>query len=133
MNLSYNTHFASKRPDGRLASSLAAHMEQMRRTKPLLALPEEISPEEFPVWKNKVCEKIRELLLLPEFSDPIAKVSYLDGVKVYFQDGGWIIARFSGTEPLLRIFCEQSTREQAEEKCLRFASFLSLDATKEQR
>lgn len=69
MNLSYNTHFASKRLDGRLTSSLAAHMEQMRRTKPLLALPEEISPEEFPVWKNKVCEKIRELLLLPEFSE----------------------------------------------------------------
>ena len=82
-------------------------------------------------------EELKKLLfsdkLLPEFSDPIAKVSYLDGVKVYFQDGGWIIARFSGTEPLLRIFCEQSTREQAEEKCLRFASFLSLDATKEQR
>ena len=74
MNLSYNTHFASKRPDGRLTSSLAAHMEQMRRTKPLLALPEEISPEEFPVWKNKVCEKIRELLLLPEFSEQPAPV-----------------------------------------------------------
>lgn len=82
-------------------------------------------------------EELKKLLfedkLLPEFPDPIARVSYLDGVKVYFQDGGWIIARFSGTEPLLRIFCEQSTRGQAEEKCLRFASFLSLDATKEQR
>lgn len=65
MNLSYNTHFKSQRPDGCLTSSLAAHMEQMRRTKPLLALPNEISPEEFPVWKKNVCEKIRELLLMP--------------------------------------------------------------------
>ena len=69
MNLSYNTHFKSQRPDGRLTSSLAAHMEQMRRTKPLLALPNEISPEEFPVWKKNVCEKIRELLLMPEFTE----------------------------------------------------------------
>ena len=69
MNLSYNTHFKSKRPDGRLTSSLAAHMEQMRRTKPFLALPDEISPEEFPVWKKNVCEKIRELLLMPEFTE----------------------------------------------------------------
>ena len=69
MNLSYNTHFKSQRPDGRLTSSLAAHMEQMRRTKPLLALPNKISPEEFPVWKKNVCEKIRELLLMPEFTE----------------------------------------------------------------
>ena len=33
-------------------------------------------------------------------------VSYMDGCKVYFKNGGWVIARFSGTEPLLRIFCE---------------------------
>ena len=30
--------------------------------------------------------------------------SYMDGCKVYFKNGGWVIARFSGTEPLLRIF-----------------------------
>ena len=40
-------------------------------------------------------------------------VSYLDGCKVYFKNGGWIIARFSGTEPLLRIFCEMPARVEA--------------------
>ena len=65
--------------------------------------------------------------LLPEFDLPIEKVSYLDGCKVYFRNGGWIIARFSGTEPLLRIFCELDSREAAEENCERFERFLNLD------
>lgn len=130
--------------DGIYAASLLVEMVAVTGKK-LSELMKEITDRYGTCWMEeksyrfsaKRKEELKKLLfadkLLPEFSDPIAKVSYLDGVKVYFQDGGWIIARFSGTEPLLRIFCEQSTREQAEEKCLRFASFLSLNATKEQR
>ena len=51
-------------------------------------------------------------------------VSYMDGCKVYFTDGSWVIARFSGTEPLLRIFCEMPTKEEAEAMCDRFWGFL---------
>ncbi len=51
--------------------------------------------------------------LLPEFPIAVEKVSYADGCKVYFQNGGWIICRFSGTEPLLRIFCEMESEQEA--------------------
>lgn len=75
-------------------------------------------------------EELKTLLfeekLLPKFDLPIEKVSYLDGCKVYFQKGGWIIARFSGTEPLLRIFCEMDSQEGAAENCERFEVFLNL-------
>lgn len=64
--------------------------------------------------------------LLPDFGLPIEKVSYLDGCKVYFQNGGWIIARFSGTEPLLRIFCEMSEEKAAREMCEKFEKLLEL-------
>lgn len=63
---------------------------------------------------------------LPDFEKEIACVSYLDGVKVIFRDGSWIIARFSGTEPLLRIFCENKDREQAAQLCDLFANELGL-------
>ncbi len=43
---------------------------------------------------------------LPVFRKPIARVSYEDGCKVYFEDQSYVICRFSGTEPLLRIFAE---------------------------
>ena len=37
---------------------------------------------------------------LPLFPFDIDRVSYMDGCKVYFKNGGWVICRFSGTEPL---------------------------------
>jgi len=45
---------------------------------------------------------------------------------VYFQNGGWIIARFSGTEPLIRIFCEMEDGAQAENICDIMKAFLGL-------
>ena len=51
--------------------------------------------------------------LLPEFPCEVEKVSYADGCKVYFKNGGWIIGRFSGTEPLIRIFCEMDDLREA--------------------
>ena len=30
----------------------------------------------------------------------------LDGYKFVLEDGGWLLVRFSGTEPLIRVYCE---------------------------
>lgn len=55
---------------------------------------------------------------LPEFDGyEIRKVSYMDGCKVYFENGGWVVIRFSGTEPLLRVFCEMPTKWEANAIC----------------
>ena len=32
----------------------------------------------------------------------------LDGFKFHLSDGGWLLVRFSGTEPLIRVYCETS-------------------------
>ncbi len=66
MRLSYETHFRSDRPDGRLMSTMAAHMEYLRHLQPRLALPADMTPEGFPAWRAQVREKVRELLCLPE-------------------------------------------------------------------
>ena len=55
---------------------------------------------------------------LPEFDGyEIRKVSYMDGCKVYFENGGWVVIRSSGTEPLLRVFCEMPTKWEANAIC----------------
>lgn len=69
------------------------------------------------VQKAKVYKILMQDKKLPDFGVPIQKVSYLDGCKVYFKNGGWIIARFSGTEPLLRIFCEMNDEKEAARLC----------------
>ncbi len=76
--------------------------------------------------KEEIYKVLMQDKLLPLFAQPIAQVSYLDGCKVYFANGGWIIARFSGTEPLLRIFCEMSTKAEAEETSKVLEAFIGL-------
>ena len=49
---------------------------------------------------------------LPELGRKVKKISFLDGCKVYL-DGGWVIVRFSGTEPRVRIFAEAETEQAA--------------------
>lgn len=82
---------------------------------------------QFTVEKKKHMQKIlMEDKLLPELPEEIDHISYLDGSKVYFRNGGWVIARFSGTEPLLRIFCEMPEASQAAEICGIYEKFLEL-------
>lgn len=76
--------------------------------------------------KAEIYTLLLEDKLLPEFSEPVERVSYQDGCKVYFKNGGWIIARFSGTEPLLRIFCEMPTMRQANAVADLMQDFLGL-------
>ena len=62
--------------------------------------------------------ELQELLFvkqeLPDFGCEIARVNREDGCKVYFADGSWVICRFSGTEPLLRMAAEGESRAQAQ-------------------
>ncbi len=76
--------------------------------------------------KEELMRILFEEKKIPEFDLSIERISYLDGCKVYFADGTWIIARFSGTEPLIRIFCEMEDEEKAEHYCNVFKEFLGL-------
>lgn len=77
--------------------------------------------------KEELIRRLFEEKELPQFGLDIDKVSYADGCKVYFKNGGWIIARFSGTEPLIRIFCEMPTKEQANSISLLWRKQLGLE------
>src|SRR2546425_11938477 len=38
-----------------------------------------------------------------------------DGFKYYLEDGSWVLVRFSGTEPLIRVYSEASSKERVEQ------------------
>lgn len=61
---------------------------------------------------------------LPVFDEEVDWVNYIDGCKVYFKNGDFVICRFSGTEPLLRIFAESESAEKAREYVDRFRKFV---------
>ena len=42
---------------------------------------------------------------------PVARREDMDGIKLYLGDAGWVMVRASGTENLLRVYCETSKPE----------------------
>ena len=46
---------------------------------------------------------------------PIVGVDTIDGIRYRMEGGQWSVIRFSGTEPLLRIYTEAPTPEQVRE------------------
>ena len=77
--------------------------------------------------KARISKTLMEDKLLPDFGAEVEKVSYTDGCKVYFRNGGWAVSRFSGTEPLLRVFCEMDSAQRAAEAAACMERFLGLE------
>ena len=63
--------------------------------------------------------RLDQILLQDQYTPtlpwPLAKKSYVDGVKFYFTNDNWFSIRFSGTEPILRLAYETSSLKEAEE------------------
>lgn len=76
--------------------------------------------------KEEIKRSLSEGGKLPGFPVEVDKISYHDGCKFYFKNGGWVVARFSGTEPLLRIFCEMESEAAASEICDILKEYLKL-------
>ena len=132
--LTVRGHISGK--DGLYAAALLVEMLSVTG-KPLSRLLRELSDEfgacsmaEYD-WAltPESRERIHQLVMvdrqLPDFGMEVERVSYLDGCKVYFRQG-WIIARFSGTEPRVRIFAEAPTRDRANELVRTMAAFVAL-------
>ncbi len=61
---------------------------------------------------------------LPDFDYEIEKTDYSDGLKIYFKNS-WLTCRFSGTEPMIRIFVESTDEYELESIETRFKEFIS--------
>jgi phosphomannomutase len=42
----------------------------------------------------------------------VTSLDTTDGFKFNLEDGGWMLIRFSGTEPIMRVYCETTHRER---------------------
>ncbi len=78
--------------------------------------------------KPEIVHTLMEERRLPRFADAeIVRVGYEDGCKVYYADRSFVICRFSGTEPLLRIFAEAKDADRASEYIAAFRTMLNLE------
>jgi phosphomannomutase len=67
-----------------------------------------------PAEREAIAQRVS--LARPETLDgsPLSSISTLDGYKFYAADGSWLLVRFSGTEPLLRIYTETTSPERVQ-------------------
>ncbi len=79
---------------------------------------------DFPLASMAVRDKLLEGLLTatPQIiaDKSVVNVLTIDGYKFSLDDGSWLLIRFSGTEPVLRLYCEASN-EQEVQKTLAWA------------
>ena len=132
--LTVRGHISGK--DGLYAASLLVEMICVTG-KPLSALVQEIYDEygemymaeyDWALTEETKADIQRRILTdkqLPDFGIPVRSVSYMDGCKVCVE-GGWIIVRFSGTEPRVRIFAERDTLRNARRLVRTMAAFVGL-------
>ena len=132
--LTVRGHISGK--DGLYAASLLVEMISVTK-KPLSELVQELYRKygemhmaEYdwaltPESKEEIQKRILTDKELPDFGIPVTRVNYMDGCKVYFEDG-WIIVRFSGTEPRVRIFAERDTMRNARRLVRTMAEFVGL-------
>ncbi|HKO54532.1 MAG TPA: phosphoglucomutase/phosphomannomutase family protein [Thermoanaerobaculia bacterium] len=63
----------------------------------------------------RLIERVRAGLLDAEFGPAFTSREEKDGVKMNFADGSWLLFRKSGTEPIIRIYCESPDEQQVQE------------------
>ncbi len=133
--LTIRGHISGK--DGIFAASLLIELLSITG-KSLSALLEEIH-QNYGYFYGSECDmrfdaatrsmlekKLFEQKEVPDLGYETDRISYRDGLKLYFKNGGWIVVRFSGTEPLLRIFAEMSDAAAAARVSDRMKDFLGL-------
>lgn len=76
--------------------------------------------------KVRISRIVLEDHALPQIPWETERISYEDGLILYLKNGGWISVRFSGTEPLLRIFCEMPDKADIGRVYDIFETFLGL-------
>lgn len=62
----------------------------------------------------RLIERVRAGELDETFASGFTHREEKDGVKMNFKDGSWILFRKSGTEPIIRIYCESPDEEQVQ-------------------
>ncbi len=70
---------------------------------------------EFPeIQRQEIIKRVEDRAPDEIDSVPVKKLEKSDGFRFVLQDGSWLLIRFSGTEPLLRIYAETDSKERVD-------------------
>ena len=81
-------------------SELFGELPQYEQMKDRVSCPHELKESALNTLQEKV---------------DAARVETMDGVKLWYDDGSWILIRPSGTEPIFRLYAESEKKERVRE------------------
>ncbi len=122
--------------DGILANLLVCEMIAKYK-KPLSKIIKDTSSKYGSFYNKRINIKLtdatRDTLMEALAKEPPAreggaKLSHLikmDGIKMVFEDGSWMLARASGTEPIVRMYYETNSPEELKKMITDFEAFVS--------
>jgi phosphomannomutase len=71
--------------------------------------------QEYPARRQELYGRLQKELPTEVAGNRVARSRTDDGFKLYLEDGSWVLIRFSGTEPLIRVYSEASSKERVEQ------------------
>ncbi len=71
--------------------------------------------QDYPARRQEIYGRLERELPTEIAGAKIVRSRTDDGFKFYLEDGSWVLIRFSGTEPLIRVYSEAPSRERVEQ------------------
>jgi phosphomannomutase len=71
--------------------------------------------QEYPAKRQEIYGRLQQNMPTELAGSRIVKSRTDDGFKFYFEDGSWVLIRFSGTEPLIRVYSEARSKDRVEQ------------------
>lgn len=94
-------------------------------TGQLYALEENIPAT--PEMRVLVPKRVAETEIRHIGAHKVERISQMDGIKFYLENDCWLLLRFSGTEPVLRLFVEAESSEMARELLEYLKQFVAVE------
>ena len=108
--------FIREREKGRWPVSAAVqHLHDIAGPSFYLRTDVHVDRATYPALKARLLVELREQAPSSVAGHPVVRTDALDtndGFKFWLDDGSWLLVRFSGTEPLVRVYAEATTAEE---------------------
>lgn len=107
-------------------SRILAHLEELVGPQAYARHDIRLEREGYDARKQEMYARIRDNMPTELAGGRVVRTRDDDGFKFYLEDGSWVLTRFSGTEPLIRVYSEAPTRERVDELLSSLESFLGV-------
>ncbi len=96
------------------ASKAVQHLHEIAGNSFYLRTDVHVDRQAYPALKDRLLVELRQQAPTEIGGQPVVRTDTLetnDGFKFWLEDGSWLLVRFSGTEPLVRVYAEATSAQ----------------------